>query len=762
MATIVIKGPDGSEQEQEVVAELSIGRSEGNDLILSEGGGVSRRHARFFVEDGALRLEDTGSANGTWVDGERIAASVTLSLKSQIVIGDYELSVKSVPRASGKAKSVKRGYDDAEDRLTSMGRRPRTTGALPAMRENRIKPSRPRSSAPSTSASPMLKGLSSPIEETVFPLRGLLTVGRVQRSDIQIEDDSVSRKHAEVEVRGREVVLRDLASANGTHVNGEPVADEVTLSHGDIIQFGTVEVLFESGNDKAPAGLARRGKSDEVPARRGARELSPRRGTSSASPPRPAPQSRKLLLIGSAVVLGVLLVAAGIKVMTPAPPPVVVRNTPPPEDEIPEDPAKEIEQLLASARSYSTSELGEPQWDKAEAAVKRVLELEPIHAEGNELQKRIQVEKKCQGWLKKGIEFAALNRADEALEEFGKVKPECNAFFLKSLEAARDSLDVVKKRTGADCKRYATAGKWEQALKSCESYTRLACQTMSEADFAPPFGTKVKLEGPLKKTDWRPKDLLYVNFLKARAKLAQGAAVWVCPEIPAFRPAPVAVDPSKEVKAELLKSAPESSIGRSIVLYFEGASTATVPIQKMRDDMSKSQFHAAGQSVQQDIDLALNLLAKGNSELSNDKIDRAAAVFQQALELDEKLILGTQVMLDKDAKKKELARRNSWLRKTVIQNISERSLARGKDLWERKDYRQACRTWKVGLSFSRSFNDLLNVALDCTKKARDVARSNGSCEELKSGLDFAIDGEGYGDGLREKILELREEKGCQP
>ncbi len=57
MATLIIKNPDGSEQEQELAESLSVGRSEGNDLILSEGG-VSRRHARFFVEGSAVMVED--------------------------------------------------------------------------------------------------------------------------------------------------------------------------------------------------------------------------------------------------------------------------------------------------------------------------------------------------------------------------------------------------------------------------------------------------------------------------------------------------------------------------------------------------------------------------------------------------------------------------------------------------------------------------------------------------------------------------------
>ena len=71
MATLVISNPDGSQQEQDVAGQLTVGRADGNDLVLSEGG-VSRKHCRFFTEGADLLVEDVGSANGTWVDGERI------------------------------------------------------------------------------------------------------------------------------------------------------------------------------------------------------------------------------------------------------------------------------------------------------------------------------------------------------------------------------------------------------------------------------------------------------------------------------------------------------------------------------------------------------------------------------------------------------------------------------------------------------------------------------------------------------------------
>ena len=38
MPTLVVKHPDGSETEHELSGELKIGRQEGNELVLTEGG----------------------------------------------------------------------------------------------------------------------------------------------------------------------------------------------------------------------------------------------------------------------------------------------------------------------------------------------------------------------------------------------------------------------------------------------------------------------------------------------------------------------------------------------------------------------------------------------------------------------------------------------------------------------------------------------------------------------------------------------------
>src|SRR5450755_1457684 len=65
--------------------ELVVGRSSDLDLVLIEDM-VSRRHARFLVDGTAVTLQDLGSTNGTFVNGEKVKQS-RLSPGDRILIG---------------------------------------------------------------------------------------------------------------------------------------------------------------------------------------------------------------------------------------------------------------------------------------------------------------------------------------------------------------------------------------------------------------------------------------------------------------------------------------------------------------------------------------------------------------------------------------------------------------------------------------------------------------------------------------------------
>ena len=85
---------------------------------------------------------------------------------------------------------------------------------------------------------------------------GPLVVGRGPDNDIDINDDTVSRRHALMLETSRGFIVRDLNSANGTFINRQRLGEEErTLSHGDRMRVGSgkVTLIFRQ---KAPTTLS--------------------------------------------------------------------------------------------------------------------------------------------------------------------------------------------------------------------------------------------------------------------------------------------------------------------------------------------------------------------------------------------------------------------------------------------------------------------------------------------------------------------------
>ena len=80
--------------------------------------------------------------------------------------------------------------------------------------------------------------------ETI-PITGTgITVGRKPGQSLQILDNSVSGKHAELVVDEQGVLLRDVGSTNGTRVGDQRVL-ETRLAHGDAVHFGNIHLTFQ-------------------------------------------------------------------------------------------------------------------------------------------------------------------------------------------------------------------------------------------------------------------------------------------------------------------------------------------------------------------------------------------------------------------------------------------------------------------------------------------------------------------------------------
>ncbi len=89
-------------------------------------------------------------------------------------------------------------------------------------------------------------------EEAIDLVEGTHVIGRDADVAIQIDSRMVSRKHAQIVVKGNQVEVIDLGSANGTLLNQKAIVQK-TLKAGDQIQIGEVTMEYRSGQTLPPS-----------------------------------------------------------------------------------------------------------------------------------------------------------------------------------------------------------------------------------------------------------------------------------------------------------------------------------------------------------------------------------------------------------------------------------------------------------------------------------------------------------------------------
>lgn len=94
MFTVVITEKGGAKRRIEFAQpEVSIGRVQGNDIILRKGN-VSKRHARLVLKNDDIELTDLNSTNGTYVNGRKVASPRLIAVGDKIYIADFILTVE--------------------------------------------------------------------------------------------------------------------------------------------------------------------------------------------------------------------------------------------------------------------------------------------------------------------------------------------------------------------------------------------------------------------------------------------------------------------------------------------------------------------------------------------------------------------------------------------------------------------------------------------------------------------------------------------
>jgi len=212
-----------------VGAELLIGReAPDGDGRLGDDPEISRRHARVARgADGRLTIEDLGSSNGTFVNGERVRAPRTLEAGDVVRMGRTTLQV-----TAGEPEGVSA---EAGAELVV------TAGADPGRR---------------------------------LTVTDELVIGRdVSGAGMLSDDHELSRRHARIaRDAGGRLTIEDLGSSNGTFVNGERVRDRQVLRVGDAVRIGATTLqVTDAGR---PAATPAPATPPPAPAQRPARRAS--------------------------------------------------------------------------------------------------------------------------------------------------------------------------------------------------------------------------------------------------------------------------------------------------------------------------------------------------------------------------------------------------------------------------------------------------------------------------------------------------------
>jgi pSer/pThr/pTyr-binding forkhead associated (FHA) protein len=292
--------------EHRVVLEPGVahlGRAEDNDLVLTDIG-VSRRHARILVQANGVWLEDLGSGNGTYCQGQRVTRRA-LKTGDEILVDPFtlafEIDLGELPSLGGLTSEL----EDVGDEDTARVPNSITTGQLQ-------RPSNESKGARLVTLS------GSRLAPSYFVEEKGITIGRSDARDIILFDPSASRNHAVIEPVGDSFWLRDEGSGNGTFVNSSRVKEQ-SLRHGDRVRVGSTEFRFElidldsTDNHTQPpkAWRARRGEQKEVRVKPQMHETLPqvaRVETPRRPPARGMPPARGIRVVAIAAVGGLAVV----------------------------------------------------------------------------------------------------------------------------------------------------------------------------------------------------------------------------------------------------------------------------------------------------------------------------------------------------------------------------------------------------------------------------------------------------------------------
>ena len=212
-------------QEFELVkSEIIIGRDDSADVTIPASA-VSRRHAKLMLEGGNYMLEDLGSSNGTFLNGEKLTERRPLKSGDKIRLGQIINLVYHAPATEPDKTAVRSAPAARPSHVMQT-----MLGEEPILQD-------------STGPRQLIVTIAGGSTQTYPLTRKTLSIGRLEDNDIVIPSQIVSSRHARLEqVNGGGYKLVMAAEAkNPILFDGRPLDDSRVLHHDDILRIGSLD-----------------------------------------------------------------------------------------------------------------------------------------------------------------------------------------------------------------------------------------------------------------------------------------------------------------------------------------------------------------------------------------------------------------------------------------------------------------------------------------------------------------------------------------
>jgi len=100
---------------------------------------------------------------------------------------------------------------------------------------------------------PLLVAQEGPLKGQRWQLSQTIVLGRETSCDVVVADRQISRFHARITPTSEGMILEDLGSKNGTHLNGIPLTAPVVLQDGDLVSVvAAPQILFLTSDATMP------------------------------------------------------------------------------------------------------------------------------------------------------------------------------------------------------------------------------------------------------------------------------------------------------------------------------------------------------------------------------------------------------------------------------------------------------------------------------------------------------------------------------